>query len=149
VFEALCSTYKINFEENHLKIGIILILFISVSTFAIAEGKDQHFHHDTYAHALSSKILREAAKCEELALMLNYPDSTKYAAKALGELLASDSRNGKIYPSNKFLEIKLAYNAMRHFHYGRFSVLEEIDKVTAKSKFADIYKDSECNKLIE
>ena len=132
-----------------MKIGIILILFIFVSTFAIADGKDQHFHHDTYAHALSSKILGKAAKCEELALMLNYPDSTKYAAKALGELLASDSRNGKIYPSNKFLEIKLAYNAMRHFHYGRFSVLEEIDKVTAKSKFADIYKDSECNKLIE
>ena len=129
-----------------MKKGIILIPFIFFSTFAIADDKGQHFHHDTYDHALSSKLLGKAAKCDVLALMLNYPNSTKYFTKTVSKVAFS---NGKFYPSNKFLEIKLAYNMVKNFHYGRFSVFEEIDEVTAKSNFADIYKNSECKKLIE
>lgn len=129
-----------------MRIKATLIFFIFVSPFVIADGNNQHFHHDTYDHALSSEFLGKAAKCEVLSNMLNYPKSTKYFTKTASKVSFS---NGEIYPSNKFLEIKLAYNTVKNFHYGRFSVFEELDPANAKSKFTDFYNDLECNEIIE
>lgn len=122
------------------------MFLIFVSTSAIADGKNQHFHHETYDHALKSENLGKAAKCEVLSSMLDYKDPKKFFTEAAVEVSLS---NGKIYPSNEFLEIKLAYNALKNFHYGRLSVLEEINKTNEKSEFNAMYKNVGCDNLIQ
>ena len=110
----------------------------------MAESKDPEFFFDTYNYAKSSDILNKAAKCELAALRLNYPYSSEYSIKAMAQLSMKLE-----YSSHSLLEYRLAYDVVKNYHYGRFSVIDLYDKDNVESNYTKLYKQLECNELVK
>ena len=119
-------------------------LFVLIPTFTVAGNNASDFFFDTYNYAKSSKILNTAAKCELSALRLNYPYSSEYSLKAIAQL----SMNLE-YSSHSLLEYQLAYDVVKNYHYGRFSVIDTYDKDNVKSNYTKLYKQLKCNELVK
>lgn len=110
----------------------------------MAGNNNSDFFFDTYNYAKSSKVLNTAAKCELSALRLNYPYSSEYSLKAIVQL----SMNLE-HSSHSLLEYQLAYDAVKNYHYGRFSVVDIYYKNNAKSNYIKLYKELKCNELVK
>lgn len=131
--------------ERNLKVFMMLSFFGGLLSINVhATENNEHFFYKTYNYAKSSEVLNTAVKCELASLKLNLPDSNKFYIKAVATL----SMNFE-YSSHALLEYELAYDVVKNFHYGRFSVIDIYNKDNDNSGYKYIYQDLKCNSLLK
>ena len=135
----------LNHGDRNLKVFTMLCFFGGLlSITAHAKEDKEHFFYKTYNYAKSSEILNTAAKCELASLKLGLLDSNKFYTKAVATL----SMNYE-YASHALLEYELAFDVVKNYHYGRFSVIDTYNKDAGSSGYEYVYKSLKCESLLQ
>jgi len=131
--------------DRNLKV-FMMLCFLSglLSISAHAKEDKEYFFYKTYNYAKSSEILNTAAKCELASLKLNLPGSNKFYTKAVATL----SMNFE-YSSHALLEYELAFDVVKNYHYGRFSVIDAYNKDDSTLGYEYVYQELKCKSLLK
>ena len=130
--------------DRNLKVFTMLCFFGGLLSFSVhATENNEYFFYKTYNYAKSSEILNTAAKCELVSRKLDLSDSNKFYTKAVATL----SMNFE-YSSHALLEYELAFDVVKNYHYGRFSVIDIYNKDNGKSGYKRIYQELKCGSFL-
>lgn len=114
-----------------------------ITTTAVT-AKEDNFFFDTYNYAKSSPLLNKAAKCDIAATKLKIENNDGYFSYVISNLTMGDTT----HQSHELLEYWLAYDTVKNFHFGRFSMLDEINNENSKIRYQNMYEKLDCKKML-